>query len=209
MCRKSVTETLARWLKERDLAGKRRDHTGAALGREFFEPGYQPQPDESIIRPIDDAAFAANEAKIAREVDRAARQSRRHPTDDPTVVEYEGFNGIPSRCHAVHRRVGDRILFALGHIENGGTSPTNTIGTLAEDMWKRFYPNDRFEKIEWYDCWPPGYSLTGSFHIRRVVFPADRGGPIWVSARDAPADFVEEVRHVITPKPAAVPADAL
>jgi hypothetical protein len=198
LCRKSVTNALARWLSNRDLAGKRHDHTGAALGLEFCAPGYQSKFNESIIRPVDDAAFAANEAKIARDVDRAAQQSRRHSTDDPTIVEYEGIHRTPSRCHAVHRRVGDRILFALGYIEHGGTSPTNAIATLTEDMWKRFYPDDRFDRIEWYDCRSPGDSLTGQFQMRRVVFPDVKGGPIWGPADDVPADFMAEVLRAIS-----------
>jgi len=128
-------------------------------------------------------------------------QSRRHPTDDPTVVYYEGFHKIPSRCHVVHRRDGDRVLFALGHIQYGGTSPTNMIEELATEMWKRFYPKDRFDRIEWFDAWPESYSLSNQFHIQRVRFPDGKqgGGPMWLPAGDLPADFVDEVRRVITP----------
>lgn len=201
-CREAVSAALSTWLREHDLHGKLRDHVGVALGTDFSHPAYPSREGDSVIRPETEDAFEANEAKIAREVEREALQSRRHPTDDPTVVYYEGFHKIPSRCHVVHRREGDRILFALGHIQYGGTSPTNMIEELAAEMWKRFYPKDRFDCIEWFDAWPERYSLTNQFHIQRVRFANAKqggGGPVWLPAGDIPADFVDEVRRVITP----------
>jgi hypothetical protein len=203
LCRDAVSSALCGWLRARDLHGKLRDHVGVALDTDFAHPDYPAGEGKSVIRPETDAAFEENEAKIAREVEREALQSRRHPTDDPTVVYYEGFHKIPSRCHAVHRRVGDRILFALGHIQYGGTSPTNMIEELAVEMWKRFYPKDRFDSIEWYDAWPVTYSLTDKFHMQRVVLAGnkgDRNGPVWAAVRDVPEDFIDEVRRVITPE---------
>lgn len=206
LCKVTVSKVLSGWLREHELYGKLRDHTGVALDPEFAQPGYSPRKDESVIRPADDAAFAENEAKIAREVEREALQSRRHPTDEPTVVYYEGFHRIPSRCHAVHRREGKRVLFALGHIQHGGTSPTNMIDELAIEMWKRFYPRERFGSIEWFDAWPEHHSLTGKFHMQRVLFPedkkgGDRGGLVWAPmGSDVPEDFVDEVQRAIAPK---------
>jgi hypothetical protein len=210
LCRRSVTTALAKWLKERDLQGKKRDHTGVALGRDFCQPDYQPDEDESIIRPRDDDDFEKNEAAIAQEVERAALQSTRHPTEDPSVVYYPGFHGIPSRCHVVHRRDGNRVLFALGHIEHGGTSPTNMIENLAVWMHRRFYPDVQFDHITWFDAWPAHDSLTNKFHIQRVVFADSKiaADPMWVPARDVPADFVEEIRNTISLKPAAAPTAA-
>jgi hypothetical protein len=101
----------------------------------------------------------------------------------------------------VHRRLDDRILFAFGGIEDGGTSPTNMIEELATAMWKRFYRQDRFDRIEWFDAWPEHYSLTDRFHIQRVHFrqSAADSTPVWwrISA-DVPEDFVAEVRRVIS-----------
>lgn len=206
LCKGAVSKALSSWLRERDLYGKVCDHTGVALDPDFTQPGYPPREDESVIRPTTDAEFEENEAKIAREVEREALQSRRHPTDDPTVAYYEGFHKVPSRCHVVHRREGKRVLFALGHIQHGGTSPTNMIEELAVEMWKRFYPKERFKTIEWFDAWPEHYSLTGRFHMQRVLFPEDtkgggRSGPVWVPVdEDVPKDFVDEVQRAITPK---------
>lgn len=206
LCKVAVSKALSDWLRAHELHGKLRDHTGVALNTDFARPGYKLGEDETVIRPVDDAAFEENEAKIAREVEREALQSRKHPNDDPTVVYYEGFHKIPSRCHAVHRRDGNRILFALGHIEHGGTSPTNIVEQLTVEMWKRFYPKVRFGSIEWFDAWPEHYSLTGKFHMQRVLFPesergAARGGPVWAPlGANVPEDFVDEVRRAITPK---------
>lgn len=215
LCKVAVSKALSGWLCEHDLLGKLRDHTGVALEPVFAHPSYPLQEGESVIRPATDAAFEENEAKIARKVEREALQSRRHPTDDPTVVYYEGFHKIPSRCHAVHRREGGRVLFALGHIQYGGTSPTNMIEDLTVEMWKRFYPKDRFESIEWFDAWPEHYSLTGVFHMQRVLFPENkkdgtRGGPVWApTGSDVPEDFADEVRRAITPKAdAGAPVEA-
>lgn len=204
LCKAAVSKALSDWLRERDLYGKLRDHVGVALDPVFAQPGYPPGEGQSVIRPATDTGFEENEAKIAREVEREALQSRIHPTDDPTVVYYEGFHGVPSRCHAVHRRIGDRVLFALGHIQHGGTSPTNMIEELMVEMWKRFYPKDRFERIEWFDARPEHYSPTNAIHMHRVLLQEDkkdaRGGLVWALPQDLPEDFVDEVRRAITPK---------
>jgi len=204
LCQDTVSKVLADWLSKQDLHGKLRDDTGVALDTHFAQPGYSPREGESVIRPKDDAAFETNEVHIAQEVERAALQSRRHPTDDPTVVYFPGFQGVPSRCHAVHRRIGDRVLFALGHIQYGGTSPTNNMENLTRRMWKQFYREVPFDRIEWFDAWPEHYSLTNNFQIQRVLLSKDEKGdygePVWVCAQDVPDDFIEEVRLAITPK---------
>ncbi len=126
------------------------------------------------------------------------------PADDPTVFRYEGFHGTPSRCHVVHLRYGNRILLAFGLMEDGGTSPTNMIEELATAMWKRFYPKDRFDHIEWFDASPEHCSLTNRFHIQRVHFGNSEGRPELAWGRigtDVPRDFVKEVRRVIDGRP--------
>ncbi len=122
------------------------------------------------------------------------------PTGSPAIIHYEGGQGTPSRCHVVHRRFGNRVLFAFGIMEDGGTSPTNMFEELTAAMWKRFYPKDSFDRIEWFDAWPEHYSLTERFHIQRVEFSRSNlgSGPVWFPiGADVPKDFVEEVRQVI------------
>ena len=129
---------------------------------------------------------------------------------EPTVMTFDGFHGWPSRCHLVHRRHGERILVAFGHIENGGTSPTNMVEELAAAVRQQFYPKDRFDRIEWFDAWPEHYSLTDRFHIQRVHIgdPKVGAGLVWRPVgRDVPAEFVEEVRQVINVQP-GLPAAA-
>ncbi len=121
-------------------------------------------------------------------------------TGSPAIIHYEGWHGTPSRCHVIHRRHGNRVLFAFGIMEDGGTSPTNMIEELTAAMWKRCYPKDSFDRIEWFDAWPGHYSLTGRFHIQRVEFSRSNlgSGPVWFPiGADVPKDFVEEVRQVI------------
>jgi hypothetical protein len=205
LCRKAISTALGGWLQEKDLLGKLRDHVGVASGVDFTHPGYPYRESDSVIRPDSDIDFEENEAKIAREVEREALQSRKHPTDDPTVVYYEGFHKVPSRCHAIHRRVGDRILFALGHIEYGGTSPTNMAKALAVEMWKRFYPKDHFENIEWFDAWPDPHSLTNRFCMQRILIPRNKDAePLWQDVDNVPQDFIDEVEQAIRPKNATV-----
>ena len=125
-------------------------------------------------------------------------------SSEPTVITFDGFHGWPSRCHLVHRRYGERILVAFGHIENTGTSPTNMVEELASAVRLRFYPKDRFDRIEWFDAWPEHYSLTDRFHIQRVHFgdPKSGAGLAWVPiSRDVPTEFVKEVRQVINVQP--------
>jgi hypothetical protein len=148
--------------------------------------------------------IASQRAKIGRMAKPNTGRTIQHPTDNAAVIFYEGFHGILSRCHAVHRLHGNRNLFAFGIMENGGTSPTNMIEELATEMWKRFYPKDRFDRIEWFDAWPEHYSLTNRFHIQRVGFSHSKGGsgPVWRRiGANVPQDFVEEVRRVINAVP--------
>ncbi len=93
---------------------------------------------------------------------------------------------------------------AFGHIENGGTSPINMMEELAVAVRHRFYPKDRFDRIEWFGAWPEHYSLVDRFHIQRVhIGDAKVGaGLVWQPiSRDVPAEFVEEVRQVINVQP--------
>ena len=97
-------------------------------------------------------------------------------------------------------------------MEDGGTSPTNMIEELATMMWTRFYPKDRFDRIEWFDAWPDHYSLTDRFHIQRVGFyhSKEESGPVWRQVgADAPEDFLEEVRRVINARPGLPAAPAV
>lgn len=210
-CKNATSDALAGWLREHDLLGKLRDHTGVALDTDFASSSYPARDDDSLMRPDTEEAFLENEARIARELEREALRSRKHPTDDPTVVEYEGAFGVPSRCHALHRREGDRVLFALGHIRHGGTSPTNMIGELATRMRARFYPDMPAERIEWFDCWS-GYdtSFGDGVRIARVHLQCDTRGrytdPQWSHGPELPEDFRAEITRVLEPG-AAVAAE--
>ena len=127
-----------------------------------------------------------------------------HLTSSSAIIHYEGFHGIPSRCHVIHRRHGNRILFAFGIMEDGGTSPTNMIEELATAMWQRFYPKDRFDRIEWFDAWPEHFLPTNRLHIQRVGLLRSKGQsePVWRRVGpDVPKDFVEEIRRVINVQP--------
>ncbi len=197
LCKSAVSEALEKWLKGNGQLGKLKDHVGVTLRGDFTDPDYRRREGDIVIRPQTDAEFEKNEARIARDVEREALMSTRHPTDDPTVVYYEGFDGVPSRCHAIHRRVGDRILFALLHIQYGGISPTNMIEDLTVEMWKRFYPSDPFKNIDWYDCFTV-WEGAGP-QINRVKLDRDRW--CWESADDLPADFIEEIKAAAQTNP--------
>jgi hypothetical protein len=134
------------WLQEHQLRNEIRDSTGVVVGD--FAP-----KDEN--RPTDDTAFGENEAAIAKAIAETAFRTRKPPVNDPSVIEYEGVNGFPSFCQIAHRKRGDRVQFALIHMSNGGTSPTNVFESLATHLRQRFYPNVDPGKIEWFDVHPP------------------------------------------------------
>jgi len=193
----AVSSKLEEWLRERELLGKLVDHVGVALHPDFAQPDYQPRDGDSLHRPLGDDEFESNEAKIAREVEREAHQSRMHPTDDPTVVYYDGAWNVPSRCHAIHGRYDDQILFALVHIPFGGTSPTNMIEELSAEMWKRFYPKDKFDQIEWFDCHTMPFDERTA-QINLVDLKGD--SPSWssVNVGNLPPDFVAAINDAVT-----------
>jgi hypothetical protein len=165
--------------------------------------GNQP-PHSDPDRPADETAFAANEAKIAKSITEAARSSRKPPVKDPSVIEYEGNSGFPSFCQVAHRRQGDRVQFALIHMANGGTSPTNMFESLATYMRQRFYPDVDAGRIDWYDVVPAGvYHLRESTEIDPVTMQHANGiysNPSWwhKAAAAVPEDWAAFISETIT-----------
>ncbi len=149
--RRACQHEIDAWMREQKLVGVVRDHTGVVISQPVDIEG----EDKDIRRPADDVEFAANEARIARSVNEAAVASRKPPVKDPSVIEYEGFHGFPSFCQIAHRRHEGRVQFALIHMPNGGTSPTNMIESLATHLRQHFYPKVDPGLIDWFDVVPP------------------------------------------------------
>jgi hypothetical protein len=133
-----------------------------------FPDLHQQSPDGSALARSrvthhQEAAFAANDAKIACCITEAARAYRKPAVDDPSVVEYEGISGFPSFCQLAHRRQRGRVQFALIHMANVGTSPANMFASLATYIRQQFYPDVDAGRIDWYDVMP-----AGVYHTRRT-----------------------------------------
>lgn len=191
-CKAAVSNALEKWLEAKGLKGRVIDKVGVAIGTYF---PVKPGPNDVLLRPADDDEFERNEVEIAQAVKDAALKSRLHPTDDPTVVYYPGVGGLPSRCHAIHQKFGDRILFALVHIPNGGTSPTNMIKELTKRMHREFYPGLQMKDIDWFDCWVLPWESADEPTITCVVEGED-GHPSWQVPGNLPQEFVERIRQV-------------
>jgi len=192
--RRACEAEVTSWLESHKLRHQVRDDTGVVADETLLGTTAGPCPS----RPQDEAAFAANEAKIARSVTEAARTSRKPPVDDPSVVEYEGAFGFPSFCQIAHRRQGDRVQFALIHLANGGTSPTNMFASLATYMRQQFYKDVDAGRIDWYDVIPAGVHHTRRTEILPVTMEHSNGiysKPEWGPGTAISADwraFVEE-----------------
>jgi hypothetical protein len=123
------------------------------------------------------------------------------PVNDRSVIEYEGISGFPSFCQIAHRRHGDRVQFALIHMANGGTSPTNMFGPLATYMRQRFYPEVDAGLIDWYDVLPAGvYHSRDETEIHPVTLQHANGiysDPAWARSHDIPADWVAFINQTI------------
>ncbi len=189
---------LENWVKERKLTGVRRDDTGVVI----TPHQYRVSGDENTAssgRPIDDEAFAANEAQIARTALQEAVDRRKPPFQDPSIIEYEGAHGFPSYCQVAHRRHGERVQFALIHMTYGGTSVTNMVEDLATLMRQQFYPKVDPGLIDWFDVEPPHtYYLRPDLIIHPVRMRHLNGiysDPEWDSQEVSPdwAAFVEKV----------------
>lgn len=176
------------WLDERKLFGLVRDDTGVVIGHDA------PQ---DTRRPHDDDEFAANEARIAKEHTEAAIVSRKPPVDDPSIIQYEGFHGFPSFCQVAHRTHAGRVQFALIHMPNGGTSPTNMLESLATHLRHHFYPEVDAGRIDWFDVVPPDLYKFIGFTIHPVTMEYANGvysNPSW----EAPnVDISEDWRTFI------------
>lgn len=197
-CRDAVSSVLKEWLSKNEMLGSARDHVGVVPDLYFGRSDDQLRARDSIFRPVSDDEFAKSEAEIAQGVADAAAKSRLHHSDDPTIVYYPGAWGIPSRCHAIHRQNGDKVLFALVHVPNGGTSPTNMIEELTKRMHKKFYPYVPFSKIQWFDAWRLPWAGDNDFEISHVVFEKGNGSENvrWEPAGELPAEFVDDIRRV-------------
>jgi hypothetical protein len=121
------------WVKSRKLLGRVRDDTGVVTDQQLPHRTAAKDPN----RPADEAVFAGNEAKIARAVREAVRPTPKQHADDNSGIEYEGLSGFPSFCQVAHRKQGDRVQFALIHMDQGGTSPTNMFA-----VWQRICVSD-------------------------------------------------------------------
>jgi hypothetical protein len=179
------------WLKENDLLDRVRDDTGVVTGDDATE-----DPN----RPADETAFAANEARIAREVLEAAWASRKPPMNHPSIVEFEGVHGFPSFCQIAHRKQDDRVQFALIHMNNGGTSPTNMFESLATHLRQRFYPKVDAGKIDWYDVQPAEVYTWRPLTILSVTMQHANGvysDPAWHKPNDFPEDWLAIITDII------------
>jgi hypothetical protein len=81
-CQSEITS----WLENNKLMYQVRDNTGVVTDERFLDMTRRIDPN----RIDDEAAFAVNEAKIARSITESARASRKPPVDDPSVIQYEG-----------------------------------------------------------------------------------------------------------------------
>jgi len=192
ICEKEIRS----WLTSRKLLGTVRDNTGVVTDEDYVDHTLSADPN----RPADETAFAENEARIAKGVREAARRSRKPPVKDPSVIEFEGDQGFPSFCQIAHRKQGERIQFALIHMNNGGTSPTNMFAPLATYMRQRFYPEIDAGRIDWYDVIPAGVYHRPTTDILPVRMEHANGiysKPQWSGDRapDIPKDwaaFIDE-----------------
>jgi len=203
LCQSAVSGALDGWLSKRGMIGVVRDHVGVALEPDFAQVDYQPRVGDSLFRPETEDEFVKNEAEIAQGVIDAAAKSRRNPIDDPTLVSYPGDFGFPSRCHAIHCVYNDDVLFALVHVPNGGTSPTNMMGELTRRMHKLYYPEVPFNNIKWFDVYRLPWETVQDVRINRVVFDKESEGGMskiyWQPAGDLPESFFEEILRAARP----------
>jgi len=185
------------WLESHKLMYQVRDNTGVVTDERFLGSTLGIDPN----RPDDEAAFAANEAKIARSIKESARASRKPPVDDPSVIEYEGFFGFPSFCQIAHRRQGDRVQFALIHMANGGTSPTNMFASLATFMRQQFYPDVDAGQIDWYDVQPENVYRFRETEILQVTMQHANGvysKPEWRRGPAISEDWAAFIDETVT-----------
>ena len=186
------------WLEQNKLMGRVRDNTGVVIGREA--------PNDTH-RPADDAAFAENEARIAKAVTERGFASRKPPFNDSSIIQYEGFSGFPSFCQIVHRRQGNRIQFGVIHMPNGGTTPTNMIESLATFLRQKFYPEVDAGLIDWFDVRPAEIYFTHELNIAAVTMKHANGvysNPKWHEVTDKLApDWLALIEETINKARAA------
>ena len=192
---------ISAWLDANKLLGKVRDNTGVVCGTDT------PQT-LSESRPADEAAFAANEARIAKGIVDVGVLDRTPPMDDPSIIQFEGISGFPSFCQIAHRRNGDRVQIALIYAQNGGTSPTNMFECLATHVRHLFYPETHAAQIDWFDVVPK--EVYGAYNPRLgregMTFDAVSmenacgvyGRPSWSTFDPATdPDWIAFVQHII------------
>ncbi len=190
------------WLKDKEITCIVRDHTGVLISE---PPSGLPKECIDISRPADDSEFAANEARIARSIIERAKDSRKPPFIDPSIIEFEGPWGFPSYCQIAHRQHEGRVQFAVIHMPNGGVSPTNMIESLATFLRHRFYSGLDPDLIDWFDVIPstvyPGMGLR-KLGVQVVVMQHTNGvysHPVWCGYPQEPVgDWLAFIEETIT-----------
>ncbi|MDQ2843575.1 MAG: hypothetical protein M3Y72_21545 [Acidobacteriota bacterium] len=197
--RRAADQELHAWAKEHKLVGQVRDHTGVVISPHKEENATRHE--RSPGRPVTDAEFAANESGIARSILQAAEANRKPPFQNPSIFEYEGFSNFPSFCQIAHRKLGDRVQFALIHMPHGGTSPTNMVESLATYLRQRFYPKVDAGLIDWFDVVPPNtYSSVDKLSISAVSLQHANGvysDPSWSKGDALPEDWIAFITDTI------------
>jgi hypothetical protein len=194
------SKAIEAWVEEQGLVGHVRDHT-AVLTSELGESRAQ---SGDMRRPKDDAEFAANEASIARSILQAAVADRKRTIVDPSVIEYEGAWGFPSFCQIAHRKHQGRVQFALIHMTNGGSSPTNMVASLATLMRQNFYPKVDPGLIDWFDVIPAethSRNFPSALVVHAVTLQHANGvysNPSWSGADEkALGNWIEFIQETI------------
>jgi len=195
-CQEAVNSVLAAWLDEKGLKDQIRDTTGVvadvnALTR-FRDKPWTPDP----ATPKTEKEFEEHEVLVQQDFQRRAFYGGAFPPDDPSMHLYFGFWNSPSRCRLVHGTFEGTLCVGFIHVRYGGTSPTNYIENLAQEIRQKFYPKTSPAAIAWYDIWPEDNSLTHQLRFNRVTFAEGFSRPSW-GGEQPPETFVEQVKQTI------------
>ena len=153
----AIEKVLANFLKKNALSGKVRNTTGVVTDRNFLR--------DVELDIMEDEVFERSETRIVQDFTDHAFARNRPIVQDQSIYKFLGFGNAPSTCQIVEDTTPEGgVYVAFIHIPHAGTSPTNMIQELADEIKRSRYPDIPSDKITWLDVWPNNVRAPGSIY---------------------------------------------
>jgi hypothetical protein len=203
----AIGRILTNFVKKNSLSGKIRNTTSVITDKHFLR--------DVELDIMNDESFERSESRTIQGYTEYAYSQGQPIIQDESIYKFLGFWNAPSRCQIVEDKTTDGDLFvAFIHIRYAGTSPTNMIEELCDEIKRTRYPDTPAANLTWLDVYPeetlrPGTRyhnnlLTGDCwemdlpRINQVTFEGAKfSAPTWSTPEDLPDSTRTKIHEAI------------